>query len=207
MGDRNSPINGSSPRADWPTALAVLFAAGFQSLMIWLLFVVLAGDAVPGFLRFTADAVWKITTAAFPLLFMLFWERRRPRLSWPRRADFLLGLGFGAAVAGGIFALYFGWLRDSPLLRSAPAQAVAVLAKFGAGQLPGFLLVATFIALGNSLLEEYYFRWFIFGRLRAFMPLWAAIAASAVIFMAHHVILLGVYLPGQFWILTIPLSL
>ena len=151
--------------------------------------------------------VWKATTAAFPLLFMLLWERRRPRLSWPRRNDLLYGLGFGLPVAAGIFALYFGWLRNSPLLASAPATAVGVLQKFRADQLPGFLLVAAFICVANLLLEEYYFRWFIFGRLRAFLPLPTAVAASAVVFMAHHIILLSVYLPDHFWTLTIPLSL
>ena len=67
--------------------------------------------------------------------------------------------------------------------------------------------MASFIAVGNSLLEEYYFRWFIFGRMRAFLPLPSAIAASALVFMAHHIILLSVYLPGHFWTLTVPLSL
>ncbi len=138
---------------------------------------------------------------------MVLWERRRPRLTWPHRDDLLFGLGFGVAVAAGIFALYFGWLRSSPLLQAAPATAIGVLQKFGADQLPGFLLVASFIAVGNSLLEEYYFRWFIFGRMRAFLPLPSAIAASALVFMAHHILLLSVYLPGQFWTLTVPLSL
>ena len=103
--------------------------------------------------------------------------------------------------------LYFGWLRASPPMRSAPTKVVAVLQQMGADQLPGFLLLAVVIVVGNSLLEEYYFRWFIFGRLRAFLPLPAAVAVSSLAFMAHHVILLSVYLPGQFWTLTIPLCL
>ncbi len=207
MGDREKAESLAPPHADLPTALAVLFAAALPTLMIWLLFVVLGRDDAPGFLRLIVDAVWKVTTVAFPLLFVLYWERRRPRLSWPRRDGLVLGLGFGLAVAAGIFSLYFGWLRSSRLLGSAPAAAIAVLHNFGADQLPGFLLVASFITVGNSLLEEYYFRWFIFGRLRAFLSPAPAIVASALVFMAHHIILLSVYLPGHFWSLTVPLAL
>ncbi|HVS38394.1 MAG TPA: CPBP family intramembrane glutamic endopeptidase [Gemmataceae bacterium] len=201
------PTRSNGPRADLPTALAVGFTAVLPSFMIWLLFIVLAADDVSPTLHLAVDVAWKVTTVAFPLLFMLLWERRRPRLSWPNRNDLLFGLGFGLVVTAGIFALYYGWLRSSPLLQSAPAAARPVLRKFGADQLPGYLLVASFIAVANSLLEEYYFRWFIFGRLRAFLSAPSAIAVSALIFMAHHVILLNVYLPGRFWTLTIPLSL
>jgi len=61
--------------------------------------------------------------------------------------------------------------------------------------------------LANSVFEEYYFRWFVFGRMRSFLPLWPAAALSGLVFMAHHVVLLSVYLPGQFWTLTVPFSL
>ena len=53
------------------------------------------------------------------------------------------------------------------------------------------------------MFEEYYFRWFLFGRMRAFLPLPAALVLSGLVFMAHHVILLNYYLPGQFWIIGI----
>ncbi len=207
MGDRENAGLPGGPRADLPTALAVLFAASLPSLVIWLHFIVLSGDDVPPLLRFAVDAGGKVIAVAFPLLFMVLWERRRPQMTWPRRDGLLLGFGFGLAVAAGILALYFGWLRSSPLLRSAPTPVLAVLQQMGADQLPGFLVLAVFISVGNSLLEEYYFRWFIFGRLRAFLPLPAAIGTSALVFMAHHVILLSVYLPGQFWTLTVPFTL
>lgn len=207
MGDREKVEGPPPPRPDLPTALAILFAAGLPSLVIWLHFIVLAGDDASPLLRMAVDVGGKVTAVAFPLLFMALWERRRPRLSWPRRDGLLLGLGFGLAVAAGILALYFGWLRYSPLLQSAPSKVVAVLQQLGADQLPGFLLLTVVIVVGNSLLEEYYFRWFIFGRLRAFLPAPAAVATSALIFMAHHIILLSIYLPGQFWTLTIPFCL
>ena len=67
--------------------------------------------------------------------------------------------------------------------------------------------LAGFIVLTHSLLEEYYWRWFVFGRLRKFLSFGRAAAASGLAFMAHHVVILGVYLPGHFWSGVVPFSL
>jgi membrane protease YdiL (CAAX protease family) len=190
-----------------PTAVALVVAALLPSLLIWVDFVVLGGEGVPELLHNAVFAAGKAAMYAFPLAFVVLWERRRPHVAWPRKDGLLLGLVFGLAVAAGVWALYFGALRDSPLLTGTPASVQAVLRKFDVVSAPRFLAMAVGISLGNSLLEEYYFRWFIFGRLRAFLPLPAAVALSAAVFMAHHVILLSVYLPGQFWTLVAPFSL
>jgi membrane protease YdiL (CAAX protease family) len=59
----------------------------------------------------------------------------------------------------------------------------------------------------HSLLEEYYWRWFVFGRLRHLLPLAPAVVLSSLAFMAHHVIVLNYYFPGHFFGLVVPLSL
>ena len=66
------------------------------------------------------------------------------------------------------------------------------------------LRVAVFLSVLHSLLEEYYWRWFVFGGLHQMVsPVWAHILAG-VAFMAHHVIVLLQYFPVP---LTIFLSL
>jgi len=54
-------------------------------------------------------------------------------------------------------------------------------------------VLATFYSLLHSLLEEYYWRWFVFGRLRRLMSLPAAIGVSSLGFMAHHVCIVSVF--------------
>jgi membrane protease YdiL (CAAX protease family) len=54
-------------------------------------------------------------------------------------------------------------------------------------------MVGVFYSLLHSLLEEYYWRWFVFGQLRRMAPVWIAIAISSLGFMAHHVIVLATY--------------
>jgi membrane protease YdiL (CAAX protease family) len=69
-----------------------------------------------------------------------------------------------------------------------------------------FFLLASFLSLLHSGLEEYYWRWYAFGRLRETVPLGWATLLSALAFASHHVVILAVYFPGRFWMMTIPLS-
>jgi membrane protease YdiL (CAAX protease family) len=56
-----------------------------------------------------------------------------------------------------------------------------------------YVLLAAFYSLFHSLLEEYYWRWFVFRQLKRLSPLWVAIVISALGFTAHHVIVLHVF--------------
>jgi membrane protease YdiL (CAAX protease family) len=56
-------------------------------------------------------------------------------------------------------------------------------------------------------LEEYYWRWYVYGELRRGVPPGIALVVSGLAFSSHHVIILAVYLPGEyFWTLTMGLS-
>jgi membrane protease YdiL (CAAX protease family) len=177
------------------------------SFMAWLYFFVLTGSPGPDLFRQGAYGAGKLVQFAFPLVFVWFWQRSRPCPSWPSMAGVALGLGFGLAVAAGIFTLYFGWLRNSSLLEGTPALLRRVLGSFGVAGGSHYLALAVFYVAAHSLFEEYYYRWFVFGRMRAFLSLWPSVVLSSLVFMAHHVILLAAYLPGQFWTAVIPLSL
>jgi membrane protease YdiL (CAAX protease family) len=105
-----------------------------------------------------------------------------------------LGLGFGLLVAGAILALYFGWLRDTSHFHSLALKLRAKLEDFGAATPARFILLGAFMTLIHSLLEEYYWRWFVFGELKRLIPVGAAIVISGFAFMAHHVVVLASYM-------------
>ena len=107
-----------------------------------------------------------------------------------RPGALLFGLISGVLVGGGIVALWFGWLDDE----IDTQRLVEVIKESGMDQATSFWLFAAWLCLGNSLLEEFVFRWFVDGRLdRLALPRFLILPISALIFTAHHVIVLAAY--------------
>ena len=103
--------------------------------------------------------------------------------------------------------LYFAFLRGSVLLGDTPGRMRDWLEKFGFNSMGGFLMFAAVISIPHSFLEEYYWRWFVFGWMRRELPWGPAAVISALAFMSHHVVVLAFYLPGYFWLGVVPFSL
>lgn len=188
--------------------LALLFAMIFPSIMTWLYFQALAGGG--GQINRVQQGAYvggKFIQFAFPIVFVWFASGRVPRLERMTMSGVGLGLAFGLLVVGVILGVYFGFLRDSPLLASMPRTLRHKLEEFGVATPGGFLALCVFVAAIHSLLEEYYWRWFVFGRMRELLGVEGAIGLSSVGFMAHHVIVLDAYLPDQFWSGVVPFSL
>ena len=69
-----------------------------------------------------------------------------------------------------------------------------------------YITFALFLAIPHSLLEEYYWRWFVFGQLRRVTSWRVALLVSSLGFMAHHVIVINQFLQ-QGWAVTLFFSL
>jgi membrane protease YdiL (CAAX protease family) len=132
-------------------------------------------------------------------------ERRRTYPQLPTRQGLVFGILFGVGVGAGGLGLY-ALLRDTHLLQSAPAKLTAKVQEFGLTTPALYILFAAGLSAVHSLLEEYYWRWFVFGRLRKLVRVPWAIGVSSVAFMAHHVIDLIVFFPGRFWTVVVPLA-
>ena len=171
---------------------AVCFALALPTVATFAYMVVLSGDPVTK-LIYPAS---KVVQFAFPIAWVLLFERRRLRPAKPSASGLGIGALFGGLVVAAMFALYYGFLRGSSLFAAVPKAIGDQLTDFGVTSLGGFLVLAVFIALIHSLAEEYYWRWFVFGQLRESLPLTAAIAISSLGFMAHHVLVVGKFLSG-----------
>jgi uncharacterized protein len=188
--------------------LALFLAMTYPSLIAWLYFQALgAGDGSLNRWQQLTYAGGKVVQFAFPILFVWITTRRWPRLKPASARGVYLGVISGLLVTALILGVYYGSLRGSPLLGQTPAKLRAKLDEFGVGSLGGYLALTVFLALAHSFLEEYYWRWFVFGQLRSLLPLMLAIVLSSLAFMAHHVIILHVYLPGRFVNAVLPFSL
>jgi len=188
-----SPADPPSRARTWA---AVLPAAVLPLLLAWMYFVVFAGRPAAPVLYGTAKAFLLL----WPLLAcrLLLGERalpsprggKTPRGPYPRA----LAEGLASGLAAGLllWALSETALSDA-LVRAAPAVR-AKAEEFGAAGRYG--LFAACASLYHATAEEYYWRWFVFGRLRRLLPAPGAHAAAAAAFAAHHVLVGAVFLPG-----------
>ena len=196
------------PAPNRPITVATLVVAmTLPTALAYLYFVVLGGGGRANVLQQTAYATGKIFQFAIPVLFFAVVVRRFPQFRRPDTEGLLLGLGFGLLVSAALFAAYYGGLHSSKMLAQSPARIRQKLEEFGVTSTLEFLGLGLFIAVVHSFLEEYYWRWFVFGRLRTLMPVWPAIVLSSLGFMAHHVIVVNAYVPDRFWTAVVPASL
>ena len=189
---------------------ALAFALCFPTAMTWLYMIAVAQPDVPEggnpALKL-AYVTAKTLQFSFPVFAVFFLEGRWPRPGVPSFAGLRLGLGFGLLVAVAMFALYFGFLQGTPIFKDTPALLRAKVREFGMDSPVLFVVLGAFISLIHSLMEEYYWRWFVFGQMERLMPLTPAILVSSLGFMCHHVVVLSVYFPDYFWSANVPFSL
>ncbi|HEY1861960.1 MAG TPA: CPBP family intramembrane glutamic endopeptidase [Gemmataceae bacterium] len=191
-------------------AAGLLFALLFPTLSSWAYFELFTGpegDSESG--NRSIQAVYasgKAIQFTFPLFWIWVVERQKVWPSMPTAVGLELGLGFGLLVAGAGLLLYYLMLRDHHLMAQAPEMIREKARRFGTDSPGRYVLVAGFLSFGHSLLEEYYWRWFVLTRLQTRIPYAAAMVVSALAFMAYHVVNLMAFFPGRVWTLVAPMS-
>ncbi len=139
------------------------------------------------FARFVYAGV-KIFTVAWPVICICFiLQERFPWLEIPApkyRRALTLGLLSGVVIA----AVMLGSMK-TPLRHVAESGLVNIRAKTAElGIMQYYSIYALLISVVNSLVEEYYWRWFLYGRLRGLVKVhWAHILAGLA-FASHHTV-------------------
>jgi membrane protease YdiL (CAAX protease family) len=176
----------------------VLFALVFPTIITWGYFV-LAGRYSTGAQQATYLVV-KAIQFAFPLVWVSFVLREPRRTGRPTARGLVLGAVFSVFVVGAGWLLFDRVLRQADAFTEAAALIHLKIGGFGIDSTAKYLVLAAFYSLFHSLLEEYYWRWFVFRELRRLVPLWRAVLVSALGFMAHHVIVLGEFFQEALWL-------
>ena len=137
----------------------------------------------------------KLFTLLWPLLALrLVLREGLPKIRWNPSVH-VRAVPLGAFVGCLIVGLMAG-------LMATPA-AVVVLESAGAigakarqlGILEHYIAFAVFLSFVNSVVEEYYWRWFVYGQLRRILPGWRAHALAGAAFAAHHVVVATQFFP------------
>lgn len=170
---------------------AVVFALVFPSALTFVYFTLLADT--PAAVQHTAYGVLKAVQFGFPLYWFLKMQRRTLSFSRPNPAGIVAGIVVGATVLAAMWALYKYVLGAHGLMGVAKDPVQKKVEGFGVDTLPAYAALGAFYSLVHSLLEEYYWRWFVFAQLRRLTSMPWAVVVSSLGFMAHHVILLGTF--------------
>jgi membrane protease YdiL (CAAX protease family) len=185
--------------------LALGFALVFPTAMAWVYAMALTGpEGKANPLLQSVYAASKVVQFTFPILCMVLIDRR---LTWPGRPTLRglpAALGFGLVVDAGMLLLYYGFLRGTVFFEEATARLKQEMGQFELASPAGFALYAGVFILVHSLLEEYYWRWFVFGWLQRVASVGTALALSSVAFGIYHVWVLAGFFPGWLWLAVVP---
>ncbi len=175
-------------RRDW---FAVLFALGLPTLVTLVYFV--WSEGLDAGLRQAIFGIAKVVQFGFPIFWVWVVQRHRPQL-WPvSLSGIALGIGFGLGILAAALGLYHGWLKSAEFFIAGIGPIQDKIADLGLDAPWKFAALGVFYSLFHSLLEEYYWRWFVFDQLKRLVPLWPAILISALGFMAHHILVIGTF--------------
>jgi len=181
-----------SPRA--ASAVALLLTAPVPTLGVLITMFWFPNDVWAKALFFLAK-VWLFTA---PLLWLVCIEKTKPRIPrWTNK-----GMGLAVITGSLIFVIiaiaYFTvgrqWIDIGPMREKIEQMNLDNRWLYLAG--------ALYWCTINSLLEEYFWRWFIYTRMRRLMLAGWAIVLAAAAFTAHHVFALSVYFDWRVTILA-----
>ncbi len=173
---------------DWA---AVLFALLLPTLVTLAYFV--WAESFSASVQQSTYTIAKCIQFGFPVFWVFAVQRQRFRLALPAARGAILGILFGCVVAFTMIALYENWLKSAEFFVAAEAQMQEKIAGLAIDEAWKFAALGVFYSIFHSLLEEYYWRWFVFGQLRRLIPWQLAVVVSSLGFMAHHVIVLSKY--------------
>jgi len=132
--------------------------------------------------------VWPIVATILILKVKMIDRSRETR----HLASMMPAVGFGLLVVGLLFFL----LEATPLgliLDENRARIAGRIRDLGVAD--HFLWFALFISFFHAALEEFYWRWFVFGQAQKVMRLPLAYLVASAAFASHHVVVLSQFFP------------
>jgi len=171
----------------WPVVLAMSLPF-VASLLYFVLFSEAGWSQVLYSSTKVFQVIWPVLALKWVLKDRFRWADLWPSDSWRALP---LGLASGLLVVG---LLCLAW--QTPFREVVEGSADKIRAKVEPlGVLKWYWTFGLFLSVIHSFLEEYYWRWFVFGRLQRRLPGWRAHGLAGVAFASHHIIITTQYFP------------
>lgn len=104
------------------------------------------------------------------------------------KTGMIVGAGFGVLTVAVMFAL----MKFSPLGDLIYGNSDRIGQRINdLGIANHYLLFALFVSILHAALEEFYWRYFVYGQLRRLMSVPAAVIVAGIGFAAHHIVVLS----------------
>jgi len=169
--------------------LSIVIAIVYPTALTFVYFDLLA--TAPTVVQQGVYALGKVLQFGLPALWTASVLKEKIEVHRPSITDFVWGIGSGAIILVTTLLVVELWLLPAGYFATAVDGIHAKLKGLGVDSPSRYIALSTFYALGHSGLEEYYWRWFVFGRLKRRTSVSAAIRWSSVGFMAHHVLIVA----------------
>ena len=148
------------------TVAMVVYAATKVFTVVWPVFVAFAVEGS----RFARSGVqWRKHLAALPL-------------------GIMTGLLIGSVIIGG-----YSFEPIGDYARGFKDEITTKVTEMGISEPVPYVVFCIFLAGLHSLIEEFFWRWYVFGRLIKVLGRGTAYLAASFAFAAHHYVLLGCY--------------
>lgn len=173
----------------------ITLACIFPSLLTFVYFVWLADNSA-GWQQ-AAYSLGKLIQFTLPVWATVWIFKKTIKIPLHFSKNIWKGILFGLAVVILMFLLLHSPVLSHENLRVLQSTLQLKIDSIGINSLNKFIFLGIFYGLLHSFLEEYYWRWFIYGNLRKLMRPNHANLTSSVAFSAHHLILLWVLFAGE----------
>jgi membrane protease YdiL (CAAX protease family) len=143
----------------------------------------------PGLVGQTILIIFQIWLLFLPIFWLLKVERKPIKISKPTRHDWVIGLVVGLLMFCIILATYWLFLKDWINVTDIRNK----LQQVGNINKTVFVISGAYFTLINALIEEYFWRWFVYSRCEELVSGRTAVFVSGLLFTIHHSIGLAVF--------------
>ena len=143
----------------------------------------------PGSIGQRVFSLCKVWLLALPLVWFVWVDHGKVRLSLPKKNELLAGTVLGLLMFGIILSAY--WLLGQQWIDVMDVRTKAKQA--GITSLNIYLSGALYFTFINALIEEYIWRWFVYRKCEVLIPGIGAVFLGATLFTLHHIIALAAY--------------
>ena len=145
-------------------------------------------------------SIGKTIQFGLPVWIVLRVNKEQLGVHRPRAAGVSMGVLFGLLALALIVGIYQLALKpNAGIMSLLDEQVTSKVEGFQLNSVAAYTALAAFYCLIHSAMEEYYWRWFVFNRFLRHWSLGQACAISSIGFMAHHVIVLGMFFGFENW--------